>query len=199
MNEIFFFDTFIWFYLVWVPYLIGSIPFGFLITKFFLRYDIRTQGSKNIGTANVIRTGNKTAGFFTLLLDAGKASLIIWLVTIIYGSKELQQIALVFTIIGHCFSVFLLFRGGKGVATVFGGTLLLSPTIFIINVILWLLIFIIKRYAGLSAILCSMLIPIITYWVDREVFWGILVSHLIILLCHRTNIINLYHRKEKKL
>lgn len=135
-------------------YLLGSIPFGLIISKKFLQIDITKYGSKNIGATNVLRLGNKKVAFLTLILDASKG-----LIPILLCNKLGLDYPLLFgffALIGHIFPVWLNFKGGKGIATYIGILIATSPIIAILFIFIWLMIFLIYRYSSLSAI-CSVI------------------------------------------
>ena len=145
-----------------ISYLMGSIPFGFLLTKIFLKKDIREIGSGNIGATNALRTGNKLIGYSTLLFDVVKAILPVLYVKI--NHPELIYIASLCAFLGHVFPVWLKFKGGKGVATYVG-------ILFTINIFLgfifcgsWLIIFLLSRYSSLSSLIGSLTIPVYIFF-----------------------------------
>ena len=132
-----------------ISYLMGSIPFGLILTRVFLKKDIRDIGSGNIGATNALRTGNKLIGFTTLILDISKA--IIPVIYVKINFPELIFITSLCAFLGHVFPIWLKFKGGKGVATYVGilfSINILLGTIFIIS---WIVIFIITKYSSLSS------------------------------------------------
>ncbi len=140
-----------------ISYLIGSIPFGFLLTRFAGIGDLRHIGSGNIGTTNVLRTGHKGLAFATLLLDFTKGMGTV-LVAGIYG-PDCAWIAGFVVVIGHMFPIWLKFRGGKGVATALGVIFTLSWSIGVVVGSLWLIVFLLTRYASLSSIVAIPVSP----------------------------------------
>ena len=149
-------------------YLLGSIPFGFLLVLAFRKEDIRTKGSGNIGATNVVRSGAKGLGALTFLLDAVKGYVAViaagWILARM-GSptaivQNAQAIAAVFAILGHMHPVWLRFKGGKGVATAFGVFLALSPVAALIGLAAFLLVFLIWRYVSLASIVSAVVFPI---------------------------------------
>ena len=126
-------------------YLLGSIPFGLLLTKIFLKKDIRTFGSGNIGTTNVLRTGNKFLAIATLVLDLFKGYISVY-ITMLYF-ESLTSLSALICFIGHIFPIWLKFKGGKGVATYLGVILALSYKFFLIFSISWISLSISKKYA----------------------------------------------------
>ena len=179
-------------------YLLGSIPFGLIITKIFLGKDIRNIGSGNIGTTNVLRTGKKSLAAVTLLFDILKGY-----ISIIIASKyfnELIYLSALICFIGHIFPVWLKFKGGKGVATYLGIILGISFILGIIFCILWLLIAIIFRYSSLSSILTSMIVFIYSIFLNNEIqSYFLFIIFLIIIFTHKENIIRLKNSKESKI
>ena len=145
-----------------ISYLMGSIPFGFILTKTFLKKDIREIGSGNIGATNALRTGNKLIGYTTLILDIIKA--VIPVIYVKLNHPELIYIASLCSFLGHVFPVWLKFKGGKGVATYVG-------ILFAINIFLgvifcgsWLIIFLLTRYSSLSSLVGSLIIPLYIFF-----------------------------------
>ena len=131
-------------------YLMGSIPFGFILTKIFLKKDIREIGSGNIGATNALRTGNKLVGYSTLILDIVKA--IIPVIYVKMNYPELIYIASLCAFLGHVFPIWLKFKGGKGVATYVGILFSINILLGLIFVVSWSLVFLIFRYSSLSSI-----------------------------------------------
>ncbi|MDA7547380.1 glycerol-3-phosphate 1-O-acyltransferase PlsY [Candidatus Pelagibacter sp.] len=180
-----------------VSYLMGSIPFGLILTKIFLNKDIREIGSGNIGATNALRTGNKLIGYSTLILDIAKAIIPVIFVKINY--PDLIYIASLCAFLGHVFPIWLKFKGGKGVATYVGilfSINLLLGTIFTAS---WGIIFLIFRYSSLSSIIGSISIPIyilITDQISNAIFFGIMF--VLIFFTHRENIKRLKNKEESK-
>ena len=147
-------------------YLIGSVPFGYILTKFFLNKDIRKIGSGNIGATNVLRTGNKIIGYATLLLDVLKAVLPIIFIKINY--PEYVFISALSVFIGHVFPVWLKFRGGKGVATYVGILCCINIYLGVSFGLVWLITFLIFKYSSLSSLIGSFSIPIINFFIFND-------------------------------
>ena len=180
-----------------LSYLMGSIPFGFILTKIFLKKDIRDIGSGNIGATNAIRTGNKIIGYTTLILDISKA--IIPVIYVKVNFPELIFIASLCAFLGHVFPVWLKFKGGKGIATYVG--ILFSINIFlgIIFIITWLIIFILTKYSSLSSIIGTISIPIyllLTGQSSNVIFF--ITMFVLIFFTHRENIKRLKNKEESK-
>jgi len=140
-----------------ISYLLGSIPFGFILTKIFLKKDIRDIGSGNIGATNILRTGNKTIGYGTLFLDVIKAVLPIIFIKINY--PEYIFLASICVFIGHVFPLWLKFKGGKGVATYVGILFSINFILGLVFVCVWLTVFIISKYSSLSSLFGSLGVP----------------------------------------
>ena len=180
-----------------ISYLMGSIPFGFLLTKFFLKKDIREIGSGNIGATNVLRTGNKLIGYATLLFDVIKAVLPVMYVKINY--PELIYISSLCAFLGHVFPVWLKFKGGKGVATYVGILFVINFFLGIIFCISWGIIFLISRYSSLSSLIGSLIIPVYIFFIgefNNVFFFGIMF--ILIFYTHKENIKRLKNKEENK-
>ena len=180
-----------------ISYLMGSIPFGLILTKIFLKKDIREIGSGNIGATNVLRTGNKVIGYLTLVLDVLKA--VIPVLYIKFNFPELVYISSLSAYIGHVFPVWLKFKGGKGVATYVGILFSINYFLGIIFVVSWLIIFFISKYSSLGSILSSLTIPIFIYFnssYENEYFF--IIIFVLILYTHRKNVKRLINKEESK-
>ena len=180
-----------------ISYLMGSIPFGFILTKIFLKKDIREIGSGNIGATNALRTGNKLIGYSTLLLDVMKAILPVLYVKI--NHPELIYIASLCAFLGHVFPVWLKFKGGKGVATYVGILFTINILLGFIFCVSWLLIFLISKYSSLSSLIGSLTIPVYIFFNDQmsnALFFGIMF--VLIFYTHRENIKRLKNKEESK-
>ena len=180
-----------------ISYLMGSIPFGFILTKIFLKKDIREIGSGNIGATNALRTGNKLIGYSTLLLDVMKAILPVLYVKI--NHPELIYIASLCAFLGHVFPIWLKFKGGKGVATYVGILFTINILLGFIFCVTWLLIFLISKYSSLSSLIGSLTIPVYIFFNDQmsnALFFGIMF--VLIFYTHRENIKRLINKTESK-
>tara|TARA_Y100001970_G_C14186063_1_gene832682 strand:+ start:1304 stop:1882 length:579 start_codon:yes stop_codon:yes gene_type:complete len=180
-----------------ISYLLGSIPFGFLLTKIFLKKDIRKIGSGNTGATNALRTGNKIIGYSTLTLDILKAVIPILYVKFYFPEYIFISSLLVF--LGHVFPVWLKFKGGKGVATYIGILFCINIYLGISFGIVWLIIFFIFQYSSLSSLIGSISVPIINFLIfnDSVVFFFI-IMFVLIFYTHRENIKRLLNRTESK-
>ena len=180
-----------------IAYLMGSIPFGFLLTKIFLKKDIREIGSGNIGATNALRTGNKIIGFSTLFLDVVKAILPILYAKFYYS--EFIYITSLCTFLGHVFPVWLKFKGGKGVATYVGILFAINVYLGFVFIITWLIIFVLSRFSSLSSLVASISIPtysLIFTQFDQVIFFTIMF--VLIFYTHRENIKRLKNKEESK-
>ncbi len=180
-----------------ISYLMGSIPFGLILTKVFLKKDIREVGSGNIGATNVLRTGNKTIGYLTLILDVLKAVLPVLYIK--YKFPELVYISSLSVFIGHVFPVWLKFKGGKGVAAYVGILFSINYILGIVFAFSWLIIFFISKYSSLGSILSSLLIPIFIFFnssYENEYFF--IIMFVLILYTHRENVKRLINKEESK-
>ena len=179
-------------------YLLGSIPFGLILTKLFLKKDIRDVGSGNIGTTNVLRTGKKSLAAATLLLDLLKGYLSV--VITFYYFEDLISYSALLCFVGHIFPIWLKFRGGKGVATYLGVILALSYKFFLIFGISWLALTFLFRFASLSSIVSTLIIFLYSYFFENNNFSLILfIFFIIILYTHRENIVRLKNSSENKI
>tara|TARA_A100001011_G_scaffold62249_1_gene62275 strand:+ start:43 stop:621 length:579 start_codon:yes stop_codon:yes gene_type:complete len=180
-----------------ISYLMGSIPFGLILTKVFLKKDIREIGSGNIGATNALRTGNKLLGYSTLLLDILKAVVPILYVKINF--PELVYISALSAFLGHVFPIWLKFKGGKGVATYVGILFSLNIILGIVFGVCWLIIFFITKYSSLASLVGSFSIPLyklIIGQTENVLFFGIMF--VLIFFTHRENIKRLKNKEETK-
>ena len=178
-------------------YLLGSIPFGLVLTKIFLKKDIREIGSGNIGTTNVLRTGKKSLAVATLVLDLLKGYFSI-IITFTYFENLISYSALI-CFIGHIFPVWLKFKGGKGVATYLGVILALSYKFFLIFGITWLVLSFLFRYASLSSIISSLIVFVYSYFFINNFSLILFIFFVIIIYTHRENIVRLKNSEENKI
>ena len=185
------------FYIGVISYFMGSIPFGFILTKIFLKKDIREIGSGNIGATNALRTGNKVLGYSTLILDILKAIVPVIYVKIFY--QDFLYIASLCAFIGHVFPIWLKFKGGKGVATYLGILFAINFYFGIIFIIFWFITFFISKFSSLSSLVGSASIPIyllILTQFDQVIFFTIMF--VLIFFTHRENIKRLKNKEETK-
>tara|TARA_Y100001958_G_C21040564_1_gene410322 strand:- start:28 stop:606 length:579 start_codon:yes stop_codon:yes gene_type:complete len=183
--------------IIFISYLLGSIPFGFLLTKIFLNKDIRRIGSGNIGATNALRTGNKSLGYATLILDILKAVIPVIFVKIYYS--EFLYISSLCVFLGHVFPIWLKFKGGKGVATYVGILCCINIYLGTSFGIVWLIIFVMFKYSSLSSLLGALSIPIINYLIfNDDVVYFFVIMFILIFYTHRENIKRLLNRTESK-
>ncbi|HSR02893.1 MAG TPA: glycerol-3-phosphate 1-O-acyltransferase PlsY [Methylophilaceae bacterium] len=187
--------------IIWIvgAYLIGSISFGILISKSFGLADPRTVGSGNPGATNVLRSGKKSAALLTLLGDALKGWLPVWL--------ALQNNMLMWVVssvglavfLGHLYPIYFKFRGGKGVATALGVIFAISPFLGLAAIVTWLLVFAFSRYASLASIIAALLVPVHSYYYLRpykDYFLLLIVMSVLLIWRHRSNIQKLLNGTE---
>ena len=177
-------------------YLIGSIPFGFILTKIFLKKDIRDIGSGNIGATNALRTGNKSLGYGTLLLDVLKA-----IIPVIYTKLNYPDyifITSMFVFLGHVFPLWLKFKGGKGVAPYVGILFSINLIYGILFVSIWIITFLISKYSSLASLIASFTIPIYLLFFNNENLIFFSIMFVLIFYTHRENVKRLKNKEENK-
>ena len=180
-----------------ISYLMGSIPFGLILTKIFLNKDIREIGSGNIGATNALRTGNKTLGYSTLILDILKAVIPVIYVKVFY--QDFLYIASLCAFLGHVFPIWLKFKGGKGVATYVGILFSINFYFGIIFAVSWFITFFISKFSSLSSLVGAASIPVyllILTQFDQVIFFTIMF--VLIFFTHRENIKRLKNKEETK-
>ncbi len=185
------------FLIILVSYLFGSIPFGLLLTKIFLKKDIREIGSGNIGATNVLRSGNKILGYSTLVLDILKAVLPILYIK--FFMNDYLYISALSIFIGHVFPIWLKFKGGKGVASYLGILCCLDIFTALIFGIVWISIFILFKFSSLSSLLASLAIPIFHFFYNSNSdYYFYFMMFILIFFTHRENIKRLRNNTESK-
>ncbi len=181
-------------------YLIGSIPFGLILTRLGGYGDIRNIGSGNIGATNVLRTGNKPLALATLILDTFKGAIAVGL-ALYFINFNAAMLAGFFALVGHLFPVWLKFKGGKGVATTLGTLLALKPLIGIAACGIWLLTAIAFRYSSLSALAAIGLTPVLAHFMYGDAnltgLCGVIAT--LVFYKHRENIRRLLNKEEPKI
>ncbi len=180
-----------------ISYMMGSIPFGFILTKIFLNKDIREIGSGNIGATNALRTGNKIIGYSTLILDILKAVIPVLYVKFFF--PNFLYIAALCAFLGHVFPIWLKFKGGKGVATYVGILFTIDIYFGFIFTVSWFVTFFISKYSSLSSLIAAFSIPIyllILTQFDQVIFFTIMF--VLIFFTHRENIKRLKNKEESK-
>ena len=186
-------------YAVILGYLCGSVPFGLFLTRAAGLGDIRNIGSGNIGATNVLRTGNRWIAAGTLVLDAAKAALPV-LVARYYWGENAAMLAAIGAIVGHCFSVWLGFKGGKGVAVMIGSLLALAWPVGLVFCAVWLVIALAQKMSSLAALTAAATAPIFAYVLVSE--WlaaAAAAMALLLFFQHRENIIRLMRGTEPRI
>ena len=185
------------FLIILVSYLFGSIPFGLLLTKIFLKKDIREIGSGNIGATNVLRAGNKILGYSTLVLDILKA--VVPILYVKFFMNDYLYISALSIFIGHVFPIWLKFKGGKGVASYLGILCCLDIFTALIFGVVWISIFILFKFSSLSSLLASLTIPIFHFFYNSNSdYYFYFMMFILIFFTHRENIKRLRNNTESK-
>jgi glycerol-3-phosphate acyltransferase PlsY len=181
-------------------YLLGSIPFGLLLTRLAGTQDIRSIGSGNIGATNVLRTGRKGLAAATLIGDALKGTAAV-LLTYHYFGQDMAVVAALGAFIGHLFPIWLRFKGGKGVATFIGILVAMSWKVALAFGAIWIVVAYFTRYSSLSGLVASAAVPVIIWWLDRDIQLAQLFLLLAALLwfTHRANIMRIVHGTESRI
>jgi acyl phosphate:glycerol-3-phosphate acyltransferase len=180
-----------------ISYLMGSIPFGFILTKIFLKKDIRDIGSGNIGATNALRTGNKVIGYATLVLDISKA-----IIPVIYTKiyfPELIFVSSLCAFLGHVFPIWLKFKGGKGVATYVGILFSINILFALIFAISWVVTFVLSKYSSLSSLIGSLSLPAYLLIIgENNNISFFIIMFVLIFFTHRENVKRLKNKEESK-
>ena len=185
------------FLIILVSYLFGSIPFGLLLTKIFLKKDIREIGSGNIGATNVLRAGNKILGYSTLVFDILKAVLPILYIK--FFMSDYLYISALSIFIGHVFPIWLRFKGGKGVASYLGILCCLDIFTALIFGVVWISVFVLFKFSSLSSLLASLIIPIFHFFYNSNSdYYFYFMMFILIFFTHRENIKRLRNNTESK-
>ena len=179
-----------------LSYLMGSIPFGFILTKIFLKKDIRDIGSGNIGATNALRTGNKSLGYGTLFFDVIKAVIPVIYVKLNY--PDFIFIASLCAFLGHVFPIWLKFKGGKGVATYVGILFSINFALGFVFLGVWFFTFLISKYSSLSSLFGSLSIPIYLFFFTSQNLFFFSIMFILILYTHRENVKRLKNKEESK-
>ena len=182
--------------IILISYLLGSIPFGLILTNLFLKKDIRNIGSGNIGATNVLRSGNKLIGYSTLLLDILKA--ILPFIYVKFNYPDFIYISSLSVFLGHVFPIWLKFNGGKGVATYIGILFSINLIYGLVFGIIWVITFFFSKYSSLSSLLGSLFIPVYLFFVNGDQIIFFLIMFVLIFYTHRENIKRLKNKEENK-
>ena len=196
--------------ILFYSYLSGSIPFGFLITKFFYGKDIRKMGSSNIGATNVLRTGRKLLAASTLMLDIAKGFLPVYFTSIFF--PEYINISGLICFLGHIFPIWLKFKGGKGVATYLGILMVLSIPLSILFIFTWVVVALIFKYSSVSSMFSCLTVLVVTVFrentvkifnetfsYNNDIKFLLFIFFIMIIFTHRKNISNLKNKTETKI
>jgi glycerol-3-phosphate acyltransferase PlsY len=186
-----------------VAYLLGSIPFGYIVVRLLTGSDIRASGSGNIGATNVLRTTGRAAGIFTLLLDFAKGYLAVWLASRLTGADAVwTSAAALAALLGHAYPVFLGFKGGKAVATTLGAFLFLTPTAIAAVTLVFVAAVTLTGFISLGSILAAGLFPLAVWLIAHPPFpviYASLLAGAFIVYRHRENIHRLHEGTERVL
>jgi acyl phosphate:glycerol-3-phosphate acyltransferase len=197
----------LWILTLTTAYLLGSIPFGYLLVRFLCQEDVRDTGSGNIGATNVARAGGTTLGIFTLLLDAMKGFIAAFLAmqfapNTAHGPSTLAIAAAVAAVVGHIFPLWLRFRGGKGIATALGVFIALAPLVALASIGIFALIVATTRLVSLGSILAAVAIPFLTLLLvphrSKELLLGLSFISLLSIVKHHANIVRLLKGTESR-
>jgi len=185
-----------------IAYLLGAVPFGYLLVKWKTGQDVRASGSGNIGATNVLRTTGRAAGIVTLLLDIAKGFVAVWIAARATDSSPLwMSMAALAVMAGHAFPVFLKFRGGKAVASFIGAFLYLEPLALLAVLILFVIVVSATRYISLGSILASGTFPLAVWLISHPpapVVWAAAIAGLFVVVRHHGNIARLVKGNENK-
>tara|TARA_A100001234_G_scaffold92731_1_gene81707 strand:+ start:5246 stop:5968 length:723 start_codon:yes stop_codon:yes gene_type:complete len=186
------------FFIILISYLFGSIPSGYILTKYFSKIDITKEGSGNIGATNVLRSGSKKLAIITLLLDASKGIIPI---IIFYNSTFSLILAGLSSFIGHNYPIWLKFNGGKGIATYLGISFAVSLKLGLIFILIWLITALISKTSSISSLLTIFLIPFISLLIldDKLISLLFLILTSIAFYRHRSNIKRIINGNEPKI
>ena len=182
--------------IITTSYMLGSIPFGLILTKLFLKKDIRNIGSGNIGATNVLRSGNKLVGYSTLLLDILKA--ILPVIYVKFNYPDFIYISSLSVFLGHVFPIWLKFNGGKGVASYVGILFSINLIYGLVFGITWIIIFLFSKYSSLSSLLGSISIPVYLFFINGDQIIFYIIMFVLIFYTHRKNIKRLKNKEESK-
>ena len=184
-----------------LSYVIGSIPSGLILGKTIWHVDLREHGSKNIGATNAWRTLGKLSGFTVFVADLLKGMVGVYLGMLLVGTSTAMIIGGIMAIVGHSLSLFLKFKGGKGVATGLGVLIMLMPSVSAIVFLVWLVVVLISKYVSLGSIIAAVLVPVCAFLTGLPlefVLFGI-VAAIFVIYRHKSNIVRLMNGTENKI
>jgi acyl phosphate:glycerol-3-phosphate acyltransferase len=192
--------------LLFVAYLLGTIPFGILFARLFGASDVRKAGSGNIGATNVARVAGPIPGILTLLADAAKGALAVWLAAYSTQSSQWMILAGIAALLGHCFPVWLRFKGGKGVATALGVFAVLSPVAALTALIFFGVVLVVWRFVSLASISAAAAMPLLIYFLwapghapPLPVIFGTLFASALVIYKHDANLQRLVEGTEPRI
>ena len=190
-----FFNSIIFYFLfILLSYLMGSVPFGYLFSKYVSKIDIRDIGSGNIGTTNVLRTGNKLTAILTLFFDALKGFIPVWIS--LQFSSELFIYAAIFTLLGHMYPIWLKFKGGKGVATFLGLIFAISIYSGFLFILSWIIIALIFKKSSISSLSATLFSSFYIIFYNSNLIFLLIIILGLITIKHKENIIRIYKNTE---
>ncbi len=182
---------------IMISYLLGSVPMGLLLTRAMGRGDLRKVGSGNIGATNVMRVGGLRMAGLTWLLDMAKAAVAVLIGNYVAGPAFGAWCGFV-AVVGHCYPVWLRFRGGKGISCLFGVTLAINPLLFVICGVEWLIVALTSGYSSLGAVVAFCVLPVLGFVLGTQIGGALLAVSVLCLWRHRENIGRLIGRTESK-
>lgn len=188
--------------LVVVAYLLGSVPSALFVVWLMTGKDVRALGSGNIGATNATRAGGLKAGIVVTVLDVAKGALPVWAMSVFHPASAWLAATMLAAVVGHCFPVWLKFRGGKGVATAFGAFLVLSPWAAVAGMVLWVVVLAIWRRVSLASMLASAAFPLLLVAIDDPtpvILAAVSATSVIIVVRHHDNIRKLLAGEEPKI
>jgi glycerol-3-phosphate acyltransferase PlsY len=184
-------------------YLIGGIPFGYLLVKLKSGEDVRSKGSGNIGATNVLRTTGRGLGFATLLLDIAKGAFAVWLADhFLHGSVQWMSLAALAVMAGHAYPIYLKFHGGKAVASFIGAFLYLTPVPMLTVLFVFVVTVSITRYISLGSVLAAGFFPVAVFLIEhpsRVLLWAAAIAGLFIVFRHKSNLVRIHEGNENLL
>ena len=190
-----FFNSIIFYFLfILLSYLMGSVPFGYLFSKYVSKIDIREIGSGNIGTTNVLRTGNKLTAILTLFFDALKGFIPVWM-SLQFSSVLFIYVA-IFTLLGHMYPIWLKFKGGKGVATFLGLTFAISIYSGFLFILSWIIITLIFKKSSVSSLSATLFSSLYIIFYNSNLLLLLIIMLGLITIKHKENIIRIYKNTE---